>query len=140
MDTKNLSPKEYLLLVKTHILDIIDNIKYDRLGQKFDPSEMGTPPASLWVTWEYSKKEKSFYAECDTHPGIFTVGRTDIESIINLNNAAYKYFGVPRFLAKKYGLIYKPPLEQLERLKKSGAPIKLELKRLPVQQYAQSLA
>lgn len=140
MEIKNLSLQEWLLLIKTHLLDTIDDIRYDYLGQKFRPSEMGTPPPSLWVTWEYSKEGESFYAECTTHPGIFSVGRTDKESISNFNYSAYKYFGVPRFLARKYGLRYKPPLEALERIKESGAPIKLELKYLPVQKYAQSPA
>lgn len=140
MEIKSLSLNEWLLLIKTHISDITDKVKYEYLGVKFKPSDVGTPPPSLWVTWEYNKEEGSFYAECNTHPGIFTVGRTDKESIVNFNNSAYKYFGVPRFLAKKYGLMYKPPLEQLERLKESGAPIELELKRLPVDKYAKSFA
>lgn len=123
----NLFLEDIYLLLKSKFLDLEEFVKYKILA--VPPPTVDYLPESIDIKWTYDNKYKSFYAESNTHPEIYTTGETIEEIVNNINDAVYTYFDVPRYLAKKLGNRYLPPQEAFDKLPK-GVVIKTSMKKL----------
>ena len=104
--------EDIYLFFKSKFLNFEEFIRYKVL--EAPPSTIDYLPQSIDIRWTYDKKNKSFYAESPSHPEIYTAGNSIEEVVNSINDAVYTYFDVPRYLAKRLGNRYLPPLELIE--------------------------
>lgn len=89
-------------VLKTSLLEIFAELsgilKYEILKEKYYPNI----PRTINIKLEEDKKYKTILAQAPEYPGLVTLVKNKAELVDKVNDAIYTYFGVPRYIAKKW--------------------------------------
>jgi len=80
------------------ILDTIDTIKYKYL--KIEPKPFRIP-TKLELVVRFDKKNKVYWAECESLPDFIATADTQEHLLIEIFDTLLLYFNVPRYFAKQ---------------------------------------
>ncbi len=80
------------------IADISGILKYEILKEKYNPDI----PRTIFIKLDEDKRYKTILAQAPEYPGLITVVKNKAELVDKVNDAIYTYFGVPRYIAKKW--------------------------------------
>lgn len=80
------------------LADLSGIVRYEILKEKYYPDI----PRSIFIKLEEDKKYKTLLAHAPEYPGLVTVVKNKADLVDKVNDAIYTYFGVPRYIAKKW--------------------------------------